>query len=275
MRSSFFSVVVGALVLTMAAPGAGANDDDDEPTRTETEAADNEFLVDLLKEQTLQRQLEAGDHGKQMEFDVVPACAVGGIDVCRRDARCPDGELMYNVYVVVGGVRSETPTPRCFEDTEPEQAKITSTMVRRALRRVSLPKPALSIQPPGGRTLVNFETIFSTDADSFRRTVRLLGHRVQLDITPTAYVWSYGDGTSETTSEPGVAWEEGLPMSAYLTHVYEDAHVTMRPKVAVTYGARFRVDGGPWREVSGTVTSEGAPVDLRVIEGRATLLGGY
>lgn len=150
--------------------------------------------------------------------------------------------------------------------------QITNAMVLRALRRVELPKPTLSIQPPGGKTLVNFETIFSTDAEPFMRTVRLLGRKVQLEITPSSYEWSYGDGTTEATAEPGVAWEKGRPMSDYLTHVYADAEVTMRPRVAVTYGARFRVHGGPWREVSGTVTSQGPAVDLRVIEAETRLL---
>lgn len=146
-------------------------------------------------------------------------------------------------------------------------------MVLRAFQKVELPKPKLSIQPPGGKTLVNFDTIFSTDADSFRRTVRLLGRRVQLDITPVSYVWTYGDGTSETTDGPGVAWSKDRPMSDYLTHAYEDADVTMEPQVSVAYSATFRVGNGPWRDVSGTVTSEGTPVELRVVEADSVLLG--
>ncbi|QIX27089.1 hypothetical protein ncot_11150 [Nocardioides sp. JQ2195] len=146
-------------------------------------------------------------------------------------------------------------------------------MVLRAFQKVELPKPTLSIQPPGGKTLVNFDTIFSTDADSFRRTVHLLGRRVQLGITPVSYVWAYGDGTSETTTGPGVEWSSGRPMSDYLVHAYEDADVTMQPRVSVAYSARFRVGNGRWRDVSGTVTSEGTPVDLRVVEARSVLLG--
>ena len=49
----------------------------------------------------------------------------------------------------------------------------------------------------------------------------------------------------------------------------------MRPKVDTTYSARFRVDGGPWRDVNGTVTIPGNAVVLRVVEARPTLVSAY
>jgi hypothetical protein len=64
-------------------------------------------------------------------------------------------------------------------------------------------------------------------------------------------------------------------MNQYVSHRYQDAHVTMRPKVDTTYSARFRVDGGAWRDVVGTVTIPGTSVDLRVVEGRPTLVAAY
>ncbi|WP_156388805.1 hypothetical protein [Nocardioides sp. Root151] len=156
----------------------------------------------------------------------------------------------------------------------PPQQQITQVMVLRALQRITLPKPAIVIQPPGGKTLVNFETIFHTDAKPFVRSVRLLGIRVDLEITPTSYTWTHGDGTTQTTSGPGVAFDASLPMTAYVSHEYVDAHVTVKPQVSTTYSARFRVRGGPWRDVSGTVTSEGSSVPLRVVEGKPTLVDG-
>lgn len=156
-----------------------------------------------------------------------------------------------------------------------ERQQITEAMVLRALRRVTLPKPEIVIQPPGGKTLVNFETIFHTEAEPFTRSVRLLGVRVDLEITPTSYTWAHGDGTTQTTTESGVGYHKSLPMSAYITHEYAHAGVTLKPQVSTTYSARFRVDGGAWRDVSGTVTSQGGPIDLRVVEARTVLLSGY
>lgn len=46
------------------------------------------------------------------------------------------------------------------------------------------------------------------------------------------------------------------------------------PSVATTYAAQFRVGGGPWRDVAGTVTIPGTPEGLRVVTARPVLVGG-
>ena len=140
---------------------------------------------------------------------------------------------------------------------------------------MELPASTLVVQPPGGRTLVNFDTLFRTEAEPFTRTVHLLAHRVDLAITPTSFSWSHGDGTRQVTSDPGRAFRRGVAMDRYVSHRYEDAHVTMKPSVDTTYSARFRVDGGPWRDVDGTVTITGGTVPLRVVEARPTLVSAY
>src|SRR5688572_24786642 len=47
--------------------------------------------------------------------------------------------------------------------------------IERAIREVPMPPLRVRIQP-GGRTLVNVDTIFYTDPAHLRRTVTLLGH---------------------------------------------------------------------------------------------------
>ena len=163
----------------------------------------------------------------------------------------------------------------CVTDPVAAPAQITQGIVLRALRRVELPASRLVVQPPGGRTLVNFDTLFRTEAAPFTRTVRLLDHRVDLAITPASFSWSHGDGTRQVTSDPGRAYHRGVAMNQYVSHRYQDAHVTMKPKVDTTYSARFRVDGGPWRDVDGTVTIPGTAVPLRVVEARPTLVSAY
>lgn len=153
------------------------------------------------------------------------------------------------------------------------RAVSVQTIVARAFRRIPLPESEIVIQPPGGRTLVNFDTLFRTEAHPVTRTVRLLGHRVQLRARPSSFVWRPGDGTVFTTTQPGRAYRKRLPMSSYVSHRYTEA-TSVRPRVDTTWSARFRVDGGPWRPVAGTVTIDGAPVELRVVEARAQLVAG-
>jgi hypothetical protein len=48
---------------------------------------------------------------------------------------------------------------------------------------------------------------------------------------------------------------------------------TVTPSVQVTYTARFRVEGGAWQQIPQTVTVDGPPTSLRVVEGTAVLSG--
>gem|GEM_PF-5235926 len=145
---------------------------------------------------------------------------------------------------------------------------ITTGLVASAFRRIPLPASDLGIQPPGGKTLVNFETnFFTTDGQPFARTLRLLGQRVELRIWAESWTWHYGDGESETTTSPGARFPD-----LEITHSYL-AKQTYRPRVDTTYAAEWRVGNGPWQPVTGTATITGAPVGLRAIEARPTLVG--
>ena len=123
------------------------------------------------------------------------------------------------------------------------------------------------MQPANGRTLVNFETNFFTDTREFDRTVTLLGQRVDLHIVPSAFGWRFGDGESMTTAEPGAPYPQLDVTHSYLTKG------RVAPSVDTTYTAQFRVNGGPWRDVPGSVTIPGSPVDLDVLTATPTLVG--
>jgi hypothetical protein len=158
--------------------------------------------------------------------------------------------------------------------SEPTAAASAALLIQRAFRRVPLPASGLVIQPPGGSTLVNFDTIFSTDARPFRRTVQLLGREVVLKIRPSSFSWHFGDDSQPlSTTEAGRRYERGLPMDSYITHKYTDANVTVHPRVDTTYSAEYSVDGQPFQPAIGTVTIDGAPVSLRVVEARPVLTG--
>ena len=111
------------------------------------------------------------------------------------------------------------------------------------------------IQPPDGRTLVNFETNFlTTTTEPTSQTVQLLGHGVEIEATPVNYLWHFGDGTSQEGSDPGAEYPD-----LRITHVYEKAGVTVSPSVDVTYQGRYRVDGGGWVPIPDTLTVAGTP----------------
>jgi len=115
--------------------------------------------------------------------------------------------------------------------------------------------------------LVNFDTNFYTETEPFDVAVTLLGQRVQLHIVPNGFEWRFGDGNLVETVEPGSPYPH-----LDVTHRYlRKGHVA--PSVDTTYTATFRVNGGPWRDVPGSVTIPGAPVALEVLTATPVLVG--
>ncbi|MDT9593679.1 PKD domain-containing protein [Nocardioides zeae] len=183
------------------------------------------------------------------------------IPICQVDVPCADAETATNnaASILVG---TNMPESQC---TAPATAAITDAIVLTAFQDVPLPEATLTIQPPDARTLVNLDTNFYTVAEPFTTSVTLLGSQVDLDISPASYTWSFGDGTVRSTTTPGAAYPDLL-----VTHAYESTG-TVATSVTVTWGARYRVDGGPWADVAGTVDMTSPSVDLEVIEATPVL----
>ena len=123
------------------------------------------------------------------------------------------------------------------------------------------------MQPANGRTLVNFDTNFFTGTRAFDVPLNLLGQRVDLHIVPSEFGWRFGDGESLATAEPGAPYPD-----LEVTHRYLKKG-QVAPSVDTTYTATYRVNGGRWINVQGSVTIAGAPVDLEVLTATPTLVG--
>jgi hypothetical protein len=158
----------------------------------------------------------------------------------------------------------------CADTPVPVAAPIptpTQTDILRAFRQIPLPASVLNIQPPGGATLVNFDTNFFTRAAPFERTVTLLGHAVHFRIRARSFTWHFGDHTDETTSRPGAAYP-----ALDVTHRYLRKG-TVSPSVDTTWAADYQLDGGPWAPVDGTVTMTGAAQRLTIKSATPILVG--
>ena len=155
--------------------------------------------------------------------------------------------------------------------TEPqaaEQEQVTPGRVLRAFQRLTWPQSDLVVQPPGGQTLVNFDTNFYTgNTDPSRQTVTLLGQSVLIEATPTTYTWRFGDGETSSTSAPGAPYP-----ALDVTHDYGKVG-SFGPSVDTTYAGRYRLNGGPWIAIPETLTVAGAAQQLETVEARPTLVG--
>ncbi len=164
--------------------------------------------------------------------------------------------------------QAEAPVAFCVPEQVYAEPVLTVGLIRRAFAELELPAGRLVIQPPDGLTLVNFDTNFYTTSTApIARTVTLLGQRVTLEATPATYHWDFGDGRTLSTSEPGAPYPR-----LDVTHNYLRTG-TYRPSLSTTYTGRYRVGGGAWQEIPGTVTIDGAGRALRAIEAQPKLVG--
>jgi hypothetical protein len=189
----------------------------------------------------------------------------GGVDAQPSifdDANASVDEVVDGVCEAVIDLLEVTPD---YCDESATDASIPA-LVRQAFEDTELPQSQLQVQPPNGRTMVNFDTIYFTEREPMTRSVNLLGQPVDLRIYPVQFTWHFEPGASATTTGPGAPYPDHS-----ITHRYLRTG-TYSPSVDTTYGADWRVGGGAWQQVPGTVTIEGAPIELEAVEVRPTLV---
>lgn len=257
-------------LLSVAAPAVADPD---------VEAGENEFVAS--SETTTAATGSGSDQTTASASDVryvyEPFCARGagaGPDVyygCGDIESCGNDGQLY----LVTAVSQSTATPvgtTCVEPGAVAPADVlTPGRILQAFESIPLPEAPLEVQPPGGVTLVNFDTILHTDAQPFTETVQLLNRQITFDIEPSEFTWTLGDGRTLTTTDPGRAWRAGLPMNEYVSHRYSKAG-TVRLQLTTTWSARWRLPNGPWRPVADTVEITSPPQQLEVTTARPQLV---
>lgn len=268
------AAVVGVLAPLYAAPSAIADPGDSNAGGSAGASYFNAWLEEHQASETSSAAETAAGSASQVEYILDPQCVRGdGIAGpnafygCAGAATCGNDGTLYNVWAQLPDGTTNLQPQQCIEPGDPVAAAsapvLTPGRILEAFRRIPLPEAPLEVQPPGGETLVNFDTILHTQAEPFTETVQLLGRQVTFDISPASFTWSLGTGETMTTTDPGRPWARGVPMDQYVSHRYTEAGpVTL--DLTTTWGARWRLGDGPWRDVDGTVTMTSPAQDLQV-----------
>jgi hypothetical protein len=134
-------------------------------------------------------------------------------------------------------------------------------------QRLALPASAFTIQPPGGRVLIDVPTNVYASTEPVVLSTTSLGQRVEVEATPSAWSFDFGDGVVlGPTQDPGGPYPDLTNSHAY------SAVGVFEVVVTTTYTGRFRVDGGSWSEVDGTASVTSAPLTLTVHTAEAQLV---
>jgi len=218
--------------------------------------------------ETLQQQADADSAAEYTVFQACFSGTSGEPEPCDNPRACTVGEATGTIYAVLRNGEYVGTACLTAGDTK-EFRRDIGELAARAFRRLAWPGSSLSVQPPGGRTLVNFETIFfTTNAEPRTQSVTLLNKTVEIQARPVSYAWHFGDGTTLTTSSPGHPYPD-----QDVVHAYASVD-SVAARVDTTYAGRFRVGGGEWRDIDDTVTVAGAEVGLTIVEATPQLVEG-
>ena len=94
---------------------------------------------------------------------------------------------------------------------------------------------------------------------------RVPGLTVAAEARPVQFVWQFGDGTEEVTTEPGTPWRPGRPGS--IGHLYE-VRGRYRVVVEAIWEARWRLGGSQWRSLGYFTTTSGRRYAVRQVVSR-------
>ncbi|KQV77872.1 hypothetical protein ASC64_03385 [Nocardioides sp. Root122] len=148
----------------------------------------------------------------------------------------------------------------CVPESEVNETNIAQLIIRR-FKNIAWPDSNLVVQPPKGRTLVNFETNFYTlDSVPIDQTVTVANRQVVIRAVPATYTFDFGDGAVTTTASPGHPHPD-----LDVTHVYERVG-KVEVRLDTTYSGEYRIGNGDWVAIPDTLTVAGESQDLQILE---------
>jgi hypothetical protein len=116
------------------------------------------------------------------------------------------------------------------------------------LDHIPVPNVTLGVNPDVGLVAVpSWFWVEGYDGSPILASDTLGGTTVEVEIAPTGYLWSFGDGAALTTTSLGQAY----PAESDVRHAYEQSSLSaggaFSLTLEITFSARYRVDGGPWQ----------------------------
>lgn len=284
------AILVGTAVLAAAgatgAPAQAAGPECEKGDRgqcAEASAGTDDFTVGIVEEQEAAPQGPRPRGVKQplsptyVDRNFVPTCtgntAFDGGTLCNAAVQtCPEGQVRFWVFEATIVRATGRPAPGegyrmvdtvCRGPNEPEldPAVAIPALVQREFKSVVVLSGNAQVSP-APETLVNVPTRFQTDAPaSYEIPLTLLNRRVVITARAQRYIWQVGEGNRRVSTRP----------KGYLEYSYKKSG-PREVYVDIEWSGTFRIGDGPEQPITGTVVTEGEPVDVQVRQARSELV---
>ena len=235
---NLFAIALSAAIFVLPATLNSPLDEAPPPARVDYRNDGNS--IDLTAETTTPggegSSNGGGGGGTTTGSDVPPPCRYGTI-VIDGITQCSTG----GVHHGAAGTAPDSPT-----------APVTISDIASFI-----PGPRVQQMEPNGWVIVNLPAnIYSLTTSSEIVPGQLLGRSADVRFTPVTWHWDYGDGTTASLPTAGTTWaKQGLAEfdTTPTSHVYRSKGA-FTIQLDVTYTAEYRIDGGPFIPIAGTLT---------------------
>ncbi|WP_156109709.1 hypothetical protein [Cryobacterium sp. MLB-32] len=136
------------------------------------------------------------------------------------------------------------------------------------------PQPPSQTMEPNGLAIVGLAANFVAAASVQVVSGALLGTPADVRFTPATFHRDFGDGAVGSSTTGGATWEDlGVPefSDTDTSHIYRERGDYVST-LSVAYSAEFRVGGGDWQPVTGTLAVAGNPLPVAVRHVKSVLV---
>jgi len=171
--------------------------------------------------------------------------------------------------IVAGRCRAGSPSRNPPAATPPRPAEPAVVLAPTPPSSISdlaefSPEPASFVIEPGSWSLPRLPTNMYSRAQEHQVPGELLGWPIEVRFTPQAFRWSYGDGSTATTSGSGSSWGGAQFSATSTSHVYRQPGV-YGVGLSVEYRVAYRFGQGAFMPLAGTVTRSAGVQQLTVL----------
>lgn len=136
------------------------------------------------------------------------------------------------------------------------------------------PEVGAHVMEPGGWVVAGLPANVYSDASVHSVEGSLLGSPATVRFTPVSWLWDYGDSTTAALATGGAPWRDldAREFDATATSHRYDRRGTYTVTLTIEFRAEYRVGGGAWTAIDGTVPLAAAPITVTATRATTVLV---